>query len=147
MTAYQVLEFGTPIVPRQVPDPVPTGAEVVVDVGACGLCHSDVHFQQGYLGLGGDQKLPFAALGVPLPATFGHEIVGWISAFGPDSELKPTDIGRMVIAYPWLGCGHCPACRAGRDNECPTPQSLAMHRPRRHPEQLVVRHPTLLVAT
>jgi len=121
MKAYQVVEYGKPISPQRVPDPVPTAKEVVVDVVACGLCHSDTHWQQGwYVGLGGNQKVPLDALGVTLPATLGHEIVGRIIAYGPDAGLSKADVGRAVIVYPWLGCGHCRACLAGRDSECPT---------------------------
>jgi alcohol dehydrogenase, propanol-preferring len=145
MKAYQVVEYGTPIVPRQVADPVPSGKEVVVDVAACGLCHSDAHFQQGHLSLGGDQRLPLAALGVTLPATFGHEIIGRISTFGPDSGLSKSDIGRSVIVYPWLGCGHCRACLAGRDNECPAPQSIGTQRHGGHGEKVLVREAKFLV--
>jgi D-arabinose 1-dehydrogenase-like Zn-dependent alcohol dehydrogenase len=43
MRAYQVIEFNAPIVANEIADPVPTGSEVVVDVLACGLCHSDAH--------------------------------------------------------------------------------------------------------
>jgi alcohol dehydrogenase, propanol-preferring len=145
MKAYQVVEYGKPIIPQRVPDPVPTGREVVVDVVACGLCHSDAHFQQGYVDLGGDQKLPLAAVGVTLPATFGHEIVGRISAYGPDAGLSKADVGRSVIVYPWLGCGHCRACLAGRDHECPTPQWIGLQRPGGHGEKVLVREPKYLI--
>ena len=145
MKAYQVVEYGKPIISQRVPDPVPASREVVVDVVACGLCHSDAHFQQGYVGLGGDQKLPLAALGVTLPATFGHEIVGRISAYGPDAELSKADMARSVIVYPWLGCGHCRACLAGRDNECLTPQWIGVQRPGGHGEKVLVREAKYLI--
>ncbi len=145
MKAYQVVEYGAPIILRRVLDPVPSGKEVVVDVVACGLCHSDVHFQQGYLGLGGDQRLPLEALGVTLPATLGHEIAGRISSFGPDAGLSEADVGRSVIVYPWLGCGHCRYCLAGRDNECASPQSIGLQRPGGHAAKVLVREPKYLV--
>lgn len=145
MKTYQVVEFGTPLVPRELPDPVPDARAVVVTVVSCGLCHSDVHLQQGHIGLGGDQKLPVTMLGINTPATLGHEISGRIAAFGPSSGLQPADIGRPVIVYPWIGCGRCPACLAGRDNECPQPESLGWQRPGGHGEKVVVRDARFLV--
>jgi len=145
MKAYQVVDFGAPLVSRQLPDPTPDARAVVVEVMSCGLCHSDVHLQQGHIGLGGDQKLPVTMLGINTPATLGHEISGRIAALGPSSGLQPADVGRLVIVYPWIGCGRCPACLAGRDNECPQPESLGWQRPGGHGEKVVVRDAKFLV--
>lgn len=122
MRAFQIVEFGAPLVSRDLSDPTPDGDAVIVEVLRCGLCHSDVHIQQGHIGLGGDQRLPVTALGINAPATLGHEIFGRIAAFGPSSGLHPADVGRLVIVYPWIGCGRGAACLAGRDNECPKPE-------------------------
>jgi alcohol dehydrogenase, propanol-preferring len=46
MKAYQVVEFGTPLVARELPDPTPEASAVVVEVMSCGLCHTDVHLPQ-----------------------------------------------------------------------------------------------------
>ena len=145
MKAYQVVEFGTPLVLRELPDPTPEARAVVVDVMSCGLCHTDVHLQQGHIGLGGDQKLPVSMLGIHAPATLGHEIYGRIAAFGAASGLRPADLGRRVIVYPWIGCGRCQACLAGRDNECPKPESLGLQRPGGHGEKVVVRDAKFLI--
>lgn len=145
MKAYQVVEFGAPLVSRELSDPVPDAGAVAVDVMSCGLCHTDVHLQQGHIGLGGDQKLPVSMLGIHTPATLGHEIYGRIAAFGPSSGLRPADIGRRVIVYPWIGCGRCQACLAGRDNECPQPESLGLQRPGGHGEKVLVRNAKFLV--
>jgi alcohol dehydrogenase, propanol-preferring len=145
MRAFQVVEFDTPLVARVLPDPQPDARGVVVDVASCGLCHTDAHLQQGHLSLGGDQKMPVAMLGMRAPATLGHEIYGRIAAFGQESGLTPADIGRPVVVYPWIGCGHCEACLAERDNECPTPEFLGMQRPGGHGEKIVVRDPKFLV--
>src|SRR6266404_3854162 len=145
MRAFQVVEYGAPLASRAFPDPLPGAREVVVDVASCGLCHSDTHFQQGHLSLGGDQNLPVAMLGIHTPVTLGHETYGHIAAFGQESDLTPADVGRPVIVYPWIGCGHCEACLAGRDNECPTPENLGMQRPGGHGEKVVVRDAKFLV--
>jgi len=145
MKAYQVVEFGAPLVSRDLPDPTPEARAVVVDVTSCGLCHTDVHLQLGHIGLGGEQKLPVSALGIHAPATLGHEIYGRIAAFGPSSGLGRADLGRRVIVYPWIGCGRCQACLAGRDNECPKPESLGLQRPGGHGEKVVVRDAKFLI--
>jgi propanol-preferring alcohol dehydrogenase len=145
MKAYQVVDFGSPLAARDLPDPTPGPHAVVVDVMTCGLCHTDVHLQQGHIGLGGDQKLPVSMLGINPPATLGHEIYGRIAAFGASSGLQPADLGRRVIVYPWIGCGRCPACVAGRDNECPQPESLGLQRPGGHGEKVVVRDARFLI--
>jgi propanol-preferring alcohol dehydrogenase len=146
MRAFQVVEFGAPLVSRVVPDPQPGARDVMVDVVSCGLCHSDAHFQQGHISLGGDQKLPVTMLGIQTPATLGHEIYGRISSFGQASGLTRSDFGRSVIVYPWIGCGQCEACLAGQDNECPSPEFLGVQRPGGHGEKVVVRDAKFLVA-
>ncbi|NIJ64207.1 D-arabinose 1-dehydrogenase-like Zn-dependent alcohol dehydrogenase [Sphingomonas leidyi] len=145
MHAYQVVEFGTPIVRNDVIDPTPTGTEVVVDVVACGLCHSDAHFHEGHLGLGGDARLPVDMIGIRLPTSLGHEIFGRIASFGPDAGLSEEDVGRPVVVYPWIGCGTCEACLAERDNECPNPRSIGLQVSGGHAEKVVVREPKYLV--
>ena len=145
MKAYQVTQFGAPIEPHELPDPNPVGREVLIDVVSCGLCHSDAHFHQGHLGVGGGASIPVSTLGIELPATFGHEICGTIAAFGPDAGLTARDLRRPVIVYPWIGCGHCAACLAERDNECPTPRSIGVQLPGGHGEKVIVREAKYLV--
>lgn len=146
MKAYRVVEFGQPIIEQDLAAPEPLGSQVVVDVAACGLCHSDLHFHEGHLSLGGDLQLKLPDIGLDVPLTLGHEIFGHIKSFGPDSGYTSADVGRPVIVYPWIGCGHCAACLANRDNECATPESIGLQRPGGHGEQVVVREPKFLVA-
>jgi propanol-preferring alcohol dehydrogenase len=90
------------------PDPQPAAGEVRVRVAACGVCRTDLHVVDGELP---KPKLPI----VP-----GHEIVGRIDLVGAQVEhLAPG----MRVGVPWLGrtCGHCPYCRAGRENLCDQP--------------------------
>ena len=57
MRAYAVKMFCEPVAPIEQPDPQPTGTEVVIDVTRCGVCHSDLHIQDGYYDLGGGKRL------------------------------------------------------------------------------------------
>jgi propanol-preferring alcohol dehydrogenase len=145
MRTYSVTQFGAPIVAVELPEPTATGKQVVVEVEACGLCHSDIHYHEGHIGLGGDAKLNLPDIGVNVPLTLGHEIYGHISSAGPESGLTASDIGKPVIVFPWMGCGHCEACLAGRDNECATPQHIGREQPGGFGEKVVVREPRFLI--
>ena len=57
MTSYQVAEFGKPLVQALREAPVPQGVEVVLRITRCGVCHSDVHMQDGYFDLGGGHNI------------------------------------------------------------------------------------------
>jgi D-arabinose 1-dehydrogenase-like Zn-dependent alcohol dehydrogenase len=102
--------------------PTPKGSEVLVRVERCGVCHSDLHMQDGYFVLGGGKKLDVRA-GRALPFTLGHEIAGRIEAAGPDAAVKT---GSQVAVYPWIGCGQCAACRFGDENICSSPRHLGV---------------------
>ena len=57
MISYQVDTFGRPLAQVVRDIPTPKGTEVVLQVGSCGVCHSDVHLHDGYFDLGNDVKL------------------------------------------------------------------------------------------
>ncbi len=98
---------------RPVPDPGP--GEVLLEVGACGVCRTDLHIADG------DLPLPRTPL-VP-----GHEIVGRVVAAGPGARrFRPGD----RVGVPWLGgtCGHCRQCAGGRENLCDEAVFTGYHR-------------------
>jgi propanol-preferring alcohol dehydrogenase len=80
--------------------------EVLVKVGAAGVCHSDLHLIEAPAGA------------FPLPLTLGHENAGWVEAVG--NGVTGWTRGDSVAIYGIIGCGRCFACRRGRDNECRT---------------------------
>jgi S-(hydroxymethyl)glutathione dehydrogenase/alcohol dehydrogenase len=83
----------------------PLGREVLVRTVASGVCHSDLHFVDGYY--------PF-----PTPAILGHEAAGIVEAVGPQvSEFAPGD---HVIACLSVFCGHCDYCLTGKTYLCQT---------------------------
>ena len=67
--------YGAPLCETIVDCPQPRGTEVLVRIDRCGVCHSDLHMQDGYFLLGEDKKLDVRA-GRALPFTLGHEIAG-----------------------------------------------------------------------
>jgi len=114
--------YGAPLCETIVDLPRPQGSEVLVRIERCGVCHSDLHMQDGYFQLGGDKKLDVRA-GRTLPFTLGHEIAGVVDSVGPHAALKP---GAKVAVYPWIGCGQCVACKVGDENICSAPRHLGI---------------------
>ena len=89
-----------------VPDPPPPGAgEVQLRIKAIGLNHLDVWGWRG---------MAFAKRKLPL--VVGVEAAGEIAAVG--SGVSNVKAGDKVVGYGGLTCGHCKACREGRDNLC-----------------------------
>ncbi len=143
MRAWAVVEHGAPLREIELPSPEPAGTEVLLAVTHCGVCHTDLHIQDGYYDLGDGKRLSMAARGMTLPLAMGHEIVGRVVRAGPDATgVEP---GQVRIVYPWAGCGTCPACRAERDNECATMRSLGIFRHGGHATHVLAAHPRHLV--
>ena len=120
MLSQAIVEFGKPLQAIESPTPEPKGTEVLLKVENAGVCHSDVHIHDGYFDLGGGNKLPMA--NIKLPHTLGHEIEGEVIAVGPDA--KGVKVGERYAAFPWIGCGDCPACQRGEENLCLRPRQL-----------------------
>lgn len=92
----------------------PVRAEVLVDVKASGLCHSDLHLVED-----DDQLFSF-------PAVIGHEVAGIVEAVGP--EVTGIKVGDHVIASLEQVCGHCANCLRGNPQSC-THQEECVRRP------------------
>ena len=115
MRRQSLVKFDAPLCETVVETPKPLGREVLVRIECCGLCHSDLHIQDGYADLGGGKKLD-TTRGMTLPFTLGHEIAGVVEETGPD---VPKDlIGKRRAVFPWIGCGQCRECLAGDENLC-----------------------------
>ncbi len=99
-TAEKNLEF------RDADDPKPAAGEALIRVKASGICGSDMHAWAGH-----DERRP-------APLILGHEAAGEIVGFG--------GAVRRVTINPLVTCGDCEACKAGRDNLCPTRQIISM---------------------
>ena len=88
MRRQSLVKFDAPLCETIVDTPKPQGREVLVRIERCGLCHSDLHIQDGYADLGGGKKLD-TTRGMTLPFTLGHEIAGVVDEVGPDA---PKDL-------------------------------------------------------
>lgn len=98
------------IVERPVPERKP--GEALVRIRRIGVCGTDMHIYQG--------NQPYFAY----PRIMGHELSGEIVEADRGSELKPGD---AVYIVPYLHCGHCIACRAGKTNCCMSLKVLGVH--------------------
>ncbi|GAA3732597.1 NADPH2:quinone reductase [Spinactinospora alkalitolerans] len=87
------------------PDPTPAPDGVVLRVGACGICGTDLHIADG--------EFPPS----PYPLVPGHEFAGEVVAVG-SAAPGGLRVGDRVAVDPSLFCGHCSFCRAGRGNLC-----------------------------
>lgn len=138
MISYQVEAFGKPLSQVLREAPVAAGSEVVIRVGSCGVCHSDVHMHDGYFDLGDDHKLDLTRA-MKLPRTLGHEIAGTVVCVGPDAQ--GIKVGDRRVVYPWIGCGACDICAAGNEHLCRTPHALGASRDGGFSTHVIVPHP------
>ena len=89
----------------------PTGREVLVDVRASGVCHSDIYVAEtGGMGFG-------------MPILLGHEIAGVVAAVGP--AVTRIKVGDHVVAAALQPCGACPACLQSKLWACVNPGALS----------------------
>jgi succinate semialdehyde reductase (NADPH) len=103
MKAAVIRQVGGPMLIEELRDPEPSAGEILVKVAACGVCHSDLHIQDG--------SIPF-----PMPVVVGHEISGTVLATGPGVE--DLSVGDRVAGAFIMPCGTCATCLAGREQLC-----------------------------
>ncbi|HEY7799463.1 MAG TPA: alcohol dehydrogenase catalytic domain-containing protein, partial [Hyphomonadaceae bacterium] len=101
MKSQAIVAYGQPLQEVTSDVPVPKGTEVVVKITHSGVCHSDVHLQDGYVDLGDGDKIDWSR-GRTLPHTLGHEIEGTLSAVGPDAQslLEGRKVGQRFVVFP-----------------------------------------------
>ena len=144
MRSCQIIEYGKPLEMREYPNPEPQGTEVLIKVTACGVCHTDVHVWQGFFDLGDGEQFTIASRGVELPFTMGHEVIGEVTALGPDAS--GVAVGDRRVVFPWIGCGECPACQRGWEVDCESPNPLGTRQHGGYSDHIIVPHARYLVA-
>ena len=98
--------FGSPLVVEDILLRAPEHGEIEVSLDAVAICHSDISYAEG-------------AWGGSLPAVYGHEAAGRISAVGPG--VVGLDIGDSVVVTLIRACGSCGSCAGGAPTQCETP--------------------------
>src|SRR3712207_5200686 len=97
------LSKGAPVTIETILVPDPGPGEAVVDVQACGVCHTDLHYREG----GINDEFPFL---------LGHEAAGVVSAVG--EGVTNVAVGDYVILNWRAVCGQCRACLKGELQYC-----------------------------
>ena len=103
MKAAVLYEYGQPLVIEEVDLDEPKAGEVLVKIGAAGVCRSDRHFMHG-------------DANIALPAVLGHEGAGTVENVGPGVTL--TQPGDQVVLSFVPACGRCKSCLEGNSNLC-----------------------------
>jgi len=93
-----------PLIVESLPDPEPVEGEVLVRVGRCGICGSDLHMTED------------PAFGRSAGDILGHEFAGEVVALGKGAE--GVRLGDLVSVIPLASCGRCETCRAGEPAWC-----------------------------
>ena len=143
MRMFQVCVCGQPLQLNEQATPAPKGTEVLLKVLAAGVCHSDLHINDGWFDLGGGKRLSLEDRGMKLPVTLGHENVGEVVAVGPDA--KGVKIGARMLAHPWIGCGKCGPCSRNEENLCMAMRSLGVFSHGGYSDYLMMPHPRYLI--
>lgn len=146
MKSQAIVAYGQPLQEVAGETPAPRGTEVLVRVTRCGVCHSDVHLQDGHVDLGDGDKLDWSR-GRTLPHTLGHEIEGVLEAVGPDAAalLDGRKVGERFVVFPWIGCGECPTCRRDSEHICLKPRQLGIQVAGGYADHVLVPHPKYLL--
>jgi alcohol dehydrogenase, propanol-preferring len=115
MLSARIHEYQEPLAIDTVSKPkVAHGEEVLIRVGAAGLCHSDLHL------INGEWK---DVLPLKLPKTPGHEVAGWIEEIGESvPESAQMKEGDLVAVFGGWGCGICTYCKSGDEQLCNFPR-------------------------
>ncbi|MGA8708513.1 MAG: alcohol dehydrogenase catalytic domain-containing protein [Steroidobacteraceae bacterium] len=111
MRAAVFKAVGRPLSIEERPDPTPGPGELVLKVGRCGICGTDLSMTDG-------SGQVFEAGSV-----IGHEFAGEVVAVGRGVERFA--VGDRATAMPYTGCGQCPSCVAGRANFCAAFRGMA----------------------
>lgn len=100
----------------EIPEPVGSGNEVLLQVRRIGLCGSDLNTFRG--------KNPL----VSFPRILGHEVAATVLNAGRAASETPIKNGQNVTLSPYTACGRCPSCLRGRPNACQFNETLGVQR-------------------
>ena len=116
MLAVRLIRWQSGAVLQEIPAPEPGPGEILLDVEAAGLCHTDLHLMEW----------PEGTVPYDLPFTLGHEVAGVVRRLG--AGASGVREGDRVVVYSRWGCGVCWQCLQGRENVCEVPpQVLGYH--------------------
>lgn len=124
MRAVAITEYGAPLSPIELPDPIAGELDVVVRVEAAGICRSDIHYRSG------TRPVP------SLPLVPGHEVAGTVIAIG--EGVTDRALGDRVCLHYLVTCENCAQCRRGAEQFCEVGQMIGLDRQGGYAEQIAV---------
>src|SRR5580693_4437096 len=114
MKAVRLTQIGKPLENADVPIPEIGSSDVLIRVGAAGICHSDAHYRAGISKIDN------------LPVTLGHEVAGRIEKVG--TRVTSVAPGDRVCVHYLVHCGSCEFCARGLEQFCRSGQMIGKHR-------------------
>lgn len=114
------------------PDPTPKDDEVIIQVGAVGICGSDMHMYEA----GADGYILYPGL-TRFPNILGHEFAGKVVEVG--KRVRDLKVGDLVAAEEIQWCGECISCRRGFVNHCDNLEELGFTTPGAMAQYIPVR--------
>ena len=115
---------------------------MLVRIERCGVCHSDLHLQDGYFALGGDKRLDVSA-GRKLPFTLGHEIAGVIESVGRTPTRRSS--AAALPSIPGLAAAFARPAARGEENLCSAHRHLGIAVDGGYATHVLVPHPRYLL--
>lgn len=104
---------------RDIPVPTPKEDEILIKIGCCGVCGSDMHVlhtnEDGYTHYNMHTRFP---------VILGHEIAGEVVEIG--SKVQKFQVGDLVAVEPLQGCLNCDTCLMGMPNQCPSREEFGL---------------------
>src|SRR5437773_1646855 len=114
MRAVRLGQIGAPLENAEIEVPEIGLSEVLIRVGAAGICHSDAHYRAGISKIDN------------LPVTLGHEVAGRVEKIG--SDVTNVAAGDRVCVHYLVHCGSCEFCTGGFEQFCGSGQMIGKHR-------------------
>lgn len=124
MRTVRLIHPGKPLEERQIDLPVVSADDVLIEVRAAGICHSDAHYRAGRIPAG------------PLPLTLGHEVAGVVAETG--AAVSGLRAGDRVCVHYLAFCGVCESCRQGQEQFCSTGAMIGKDRDGGYAEDLLM---------
>lgn len=124
MKAVRLVQSGLPLEVQNIATPNIGADDVLIQITAAGICHSDAHYRAGV------SKVE------PLPLTLGHEVTGTVEKVG--KNIRSVSGGDRVCVHYLVTCGRCAPCQAGREQFCREGQMIGKHRDGGYAEMIAV---------
>ena len=141
MHRQSLVDYGKPLQATEAPTPAPQGSEILLRVSHCGVCHSDLHLQDGYFDLGGGQKLLTCAATVPCPSRSATRLPARSRRRAPMRQASRAGSALCGLSLDRLAAG----CARGDEHLCNAPRVLGVTVDGGYATHVMLPHPRYLL--